>query len=139
VHILFPFCKVTAGLYTVINPTGGGQDASSMRSTLGVLGVHTASKRGFHFGLYRPIYRPKVNSNCADCTRRFQRMDPYIVEVVGRGSSGDTVTHYGMGGPGIESRLGQAAPVQPSSGAHPASWTMGTGLFPRGKAAGAWR
>jgi len=47
------------------------------------------------------------------------------MEVVGRETSGDTVTRYGLDGPGIESRLGRAAPVQPGSGAHPASCTMG--------------
>ena len=30
-------------------------------------------------------------------------------------------------------------PVQTCSGAHPTSTTMGTGLVPGGKAAGAWR
>jgi len=39
---------------------------------------------------------------------------------------------YGLDGPGIESRWGArfAAPVQTGSGAHPASYTMGTGFFP---------
>ena len=31
-----------------------------------------------------------------------------------------------------------SAPVQTGPGAHPASYTVGTGLLPRGKAAGAW-
>ena len=44
-------------------------------------------------------------------------------------------TGYGLDGPGIES-LWEArfyAPVQTGPGAHPASCTMGTGSFPRGK------
>jgi len=32
-----------------------------------------------------------------------------------------------------------SAPVQSGPGAHPASYTMGTGSFQGGKAAGAWR
>jgi len=32
-----------------------------------------------------------------------------------------------------------SAPVQTGPEAHPASYTMGTGSFPGGKAAGAWR
>ena len=39
---------------------------------------------------------------------------------------------YRLGGPGIESRWAArfSAPVQAGSGAHPASYTMGTGNFP---------
>ena len=46
-----------------------------------------------------------------------------------RGSSVSIVTGYGLDGPGIESRLGArfSAPVQTGPGAHPASYTMGTG------------
>jgi len=32
-----------------------------------------------------------------------------------------------------------SAHVQTGPGAHPASYTVGTGFFPGGKAAGAWR
>ena len=32
-----------------------------------------------------------------------------------------------------------SAPVQTDRGAHPASYTKGTGSFPGGKVAGAWR
>ena len=48
---------------------------------------------------------------------------------------------YGLGGPGIESRWGGArfsASFQTCPGAHPASYTVGTGSFPGGKAAEAW-
>jgi hypothetical protein len=58
-----------------------------------------------------------------------------------RDSSVGIVTRYGLDGPGIESRWGArfSAPVQTGPGAHPVSCTMGTGCFPGGKAAGAWR
>jgi len=51
------------------------------------------------------------------------------------------VTRYGLDGPGIESRWGArySAPVQTGSEAQPASYTMGTRVFPGGKVAGAWR
>ena len=51
---------------------------------------------------------------------------------MGRGSSVGIVTRYGLGGPGIESRCGWdfSGPVQTGPGAHPASYTMGTGSFP---------
>ena len=50
----------------------------------------------------------------------------------GPGSSVGIVTSYGLGGPGIESRLGRdfPKPVQNGPGAHSASCKMGTGSFP---------
>jgi hypothetical protein len=47
-------------------------------------------------------------------------------------SSVGIATRYGLDGPGIESRWGArfSAPVQTGPGAHPASYTMGTGCFP---------
>ena len=49
-----------------------------------------------------------------------------------RGSSVGIATHYGLDGPGIESQRWArfSAPVQTGPGAHPASYTMGTGTFP---------
>jgi len=49
-----------------------------------------------------------------------------------RDSSVGMATHYGLGGPGIESRWGArfSAPIQTGSEAHPASYTVGTGSFP---------
>ena len=49
----------------------------------------------------------------------------------GRESSVGIATRYGLGGPGIESRwrARHSAPVQTGPGAHPASYTMGTGSF----------
>jgi len=51
---------------------------------------------------------------------------------VGRDSAVGIATRYGLDGPGIESRWGAgfSAPVQTGSGAHPASYTTGTGSFP---------
>ena len=53
------------------------------------------------------------------------------VFIVGRDSSVDIATRYGLDGPGIEFRCGArfSAPVQTDPGAHPASCTMGTGSF----------
>jgi hypothetical protein len=50
----------------------------------------------------------------------------------GSGSSVGIATGYRLDGPGIESRWGGrfSAPVQTGAGAHPASFTMGTGCFP---------
>jgi len=50
----------------------------------------------------------------------------------GSGSSVGIATDYGLDGPGIESWWGArfSAPVQTGRGAHPASYTMGTGSFP---------
>jgi hypothetical protein len=51
--------------------------------------------------------------------------------LVGRDSSVGIATHYGLDGPGIESRWGVrfSAPVQTSPGAHPPSYTMRSGSF----------
>jgi len=50
------------------------------------------------------------------------------------GSSVGIATRYGLDGPGIESRWGRdfSAPVQTGPGAHPASYTIGTGSLSRG-------
>ena len=50
---------------------------------------------------------------------------------MGRVSVDDTVTCYGMDGPGIESWCGASfsAPFQTGPGDNPASCTMGTGSF----------
>jgi hypothetical protein len=52
--------------------------------------------------------------------------------VMGLDSSAGIATLYGLDGPGIESRWGTrfSAPVQTGSGAHPASYTMGSGSLP---------
>ena len=50
---------------------------------------------------------------------------------MGRDISVGVATRYGLNGPGIESRWGArfSAPFQTGPGAHPASYTMGTGSF----------
>ena len=55
-----------------------------------------------------------------------------IFEHSGPGSIVGIATGYGLNGPGIESRWGArfSAPLQTGPGAHPASYTMGTGSFP---------
>ena len=55
-------------------------------------------------------------------------------------SSVGIATGYGLDRLEIESRWGArfSAPFQTGPGAHPASYTMGTGSFPGGKTAGAW-
>ena len=55
-----------------------------------------------------------------------------------RDSSFGIATHYGLGGPEIESRLEArfSAPVQTGPGAHPTSCKMGTWSFPRVKRPG---
>jgi hypothetical protein len=60
---------------------------------------------------------------------------------MGTDSSVGIATRYGLDGPGTESRWEErfSALVQTGPGAHPASYTMSTGTFPGGKAAGAWR
>ena len=51
--------------------------------------------------------------------------------ICGPGSSVGIVTDYGLDGPGVESRWGQAfPPLQTGPGTHPASCTMGTGSSP---------
>ena len=55
----------------------------------------------------------------------------YFKQIVGRCSSVGIETHYGLDGPGIETRWGTrySAPVQTGPRAHPASYTTGTGSF----------
>jgi hypothetical protein len=75
-----------------------------------------------------------------------EKMQPAVFLVlprpsVGRDSSVGIATRYEMDGPGIESRWGRDFP-QPSRPAlgptePPVQWVPG--LFPGGKAAGAWR
>jgi hypothetical protein len=56
----------------------------------------------------------------------------YIYIYMGRDSAVSIATRYGLDGPGVESRWERDFP-QTCPGAHPASYTMGTGSFP-----GAW-
>jgi len=58
--------------------------------------------------------------------------------VVGRNSAVGVATRYGLDGRGTESRWGAkfSAPAQTGFGAHPASYKMSTGSFPRVKRPG---
>ena len=53
---------------------------------------------------------------------------------MGRGGVDGIETSYGLDGPGIELRYGAmfSAPVQTGPGAHPATYTMGTGSLSQG-------
>jgi hypothetical protein len=70
-------------------------------------------------------------------TLRHKLLTQFVAPV----SSVSIATRYGLDGPGIKSRWRArfSAPVQTGPGAHPASYTMGTGSLSGGKAAGAWR
>ena len=52
--------------------------------------------------------------------------------IVGRDSSVGIATRYGLDGPGDRIPVGArfSAPVHTGPGAHPTSYTMGTGSFP---------
>ena len=56
----------------------------------------------------------------------------YNREGMGRASSVGIATRYGLDGPWLESRWWRdfSASVKTGPGAHPASYTMGTGSFP---------
>jgi hypothetical protein len=62
------------------------------------------------------------------------------IYMVGRDSSVGIATTLWAGRSGDRIPVGArfSAPFQTDPGAHPASYTMGTGSFPGGKAAGAW-
>ena len=79
-------------------------------------------------------------------TRRKPREEEFVIDLfgniicnhliqlttdVGRDGSIGIATRYRLDGPGIESRWGErfSAPVQTGPGAHPASYTVGTGSF----------
>jgi hypothetical protein len=54
-----------------------------------------------------------------------------VVKYCGQGSVVGIAAGYGLGGPGSNSVGARfSAPVQTGPGAHPASFTMGTGSFP---------
>ena len=77
-----------------------------------------------------------LNSTWLD-TKMSVYYTPYLK---GRDSSVGIATRYGLDGPGDRIPVGArfSAPVQTGPGAHPASYTMGTGTFPGVKAAGVW-
>jgi hypothetical protein len=62
------------------------------------------------------------------------------IDTVVRDSSVGIATHYGLDGPGIESQCPKfLASLKNGRQDHPAIYTLGTGLFQGGKAAGACR
>ena len=77
------------------------------------------------------IYRLLETSRCY-AAMIYGYYNSYLVTAKGPSS-------YGLDGPGIESRWGArfSAPVQTNPDAHPASYAVGTGYFPGGKAVGA--
>jgi len=74
----------------------------------------------------------KLKEEALDCTLWRTRFGRVYGPLLGRDSSVGIATQYGLGGPGIESRRGArfSAPVQTDPGAHPPSYTTGTGWFP---------
>jgi hypothetical protein len=60
-------------------------------------------------------------------TQRHCQLLPLYIVSMGRHSSVGIATRYGLEGPGIESRWERDCPHFSSPGAHPASYTMGTG------------
>jgi len=72
--------------------------------------------------VFSSIHRPSL-------PRRKHSWYSFLLE--GWDSSVGIATGYGLDGSGIESRWGRDfPPVQNGPGAHPASYTMGTGSFP---------
>ena len=85
------------------------------------------------------VYSEMFRRSCAnirDCTPTYLTPDMGTVQLHYRGqdSSVGTATRYGLDGPGIEFQWGRrlSAPVQTGPGAHPASYTIGTGSLSRG-------
>ena len=98
------------------------------------------------WNLTRSLSFLRVSCNCAsivslpDCSVS-KYYYYYYYYYMGRDSSVGTATRYGLDGPGIESRWGRdfSQPSRPALGPTqpPIQWVPG--LFPGGKAAGAWR
>ena len=92
---------------------------------------------GAHIAIGHVKYRIVGFNDTKNCEKRFpklwNRKPPLSFHIGGRYSSVGIATRYGLDGPGIESRLGEArfsAPVQTGPGVHSVSCTMGTGSFP---------
>jgi len=60
--------------------------------------------------------------------RQYRVLQNILHDSMGRNSSVDMATRYGLDGPGIESRWGREFP-HPFTPAHTTSYTMGTGSF----------
>jgi hypothetical protein len=88
--------------------------------------------RCFYVGIsiFFPYNSCNVGCTVIKCTQL--KIIPDNIFLVVRDSSVGIATRYGLDGPGIEYRCRArfSAPVQIGPGAHPASYTMGTGSFP---------
>ena len=83
---------------------------------------------------HHSIYAPDLEK--ASAGKFHSKIARYNVEItlkrlletsLGRDLSVGTATRYGLDGPGIELEATFSAPVQTGPGAHPASYTTGTG------------
>jgi hypothetical protein len=91
-----------------------------------------------------PLNMNRISLLCIiySCTMSVNSLNSYVFASGSRGSSGSTVSYYGLEDRAIEVRSPTGAEdfscspfVQNGSGAHPASYPVGTGGFsPRGKA-----
>ena len=100
-------------------------------------GTHSTAKWCMAWSVFRFLCLGSTNpGRLSSRDTKFYTLAPTII--VGRDSSVVIATGYGLDGPGIESRWGArfTAPVQTAPGAHRASYTMGTGSFPRVKRPG---
>jgi len=100
----------------------------------------TATYSHNQLNLVAPLWEPEMSRNPRVLVRynlrtgykRYFGSNLVFKLGVGRDSSVSIATRYGLDGPGIESRWGTrfSAIVQTGPGAHPATYTMGTGSFP---------
>jgi hypothetical protein len=95
---------------------------------------HAASQKGlFQEAAGSPLQssvQPALSGGRQFCLIAVGNLRVFVC--VDRHSLDGIATCYGLDGPGIESLGGEIfAPFQTGSGAHPASYTMGTGSFPR--------
>jgi hypothetical protein len=81
------------------------------------------------------IMKTRVLENCyCQVMSNYSQLPSELMDILGRDSVVGIATCYGLDGPGIESQWGRGFPhpSKTSPGAHPASYTMGTGSLSRG-------